>query len=64
MLLAVAPDRLEALRDVAVIWDLPTTVVGQFSAGPATLMLRKDGYRTPILPQSFNHFRARREGAG
>jgi thiamine-monophosphate kinase len=63
MLLALPPDKLEALRDVAVIWDLPTTVVGQFAAGPATLMLRKDGHRTPILPHSFEHFRSRREGA-
>jgi thiamine-monophosphate kinase len=61
MLLAVPKDRLDALRDVAVIWDLPTTVVGEFVPGPPTLMLRKEGYRTPIQPQSFDHFRSRRE---
>lgn len=66
MLLAVPPARLDALRDVAVIWDLPTTVVGEFAAGPATLMLRKEGYRTPIQPQSFDHFRSgrRRSSSG
>ncbi len=63
MLLAVPPDRLDALRDVAVIWDLPTTVVGVFAAGTPTLMLRKEGYRTPIQPQSFDHFRTRRPRA-
>lgn len=61
MLLAVPPHRLDALRDVAVIWDLPTTVVGEFAVGLPTLMLRKEGYRTPIQPQSFDHFRAGRE---
>jgi len=64
LLLAVPPARLDALRDVAVIWDLPTTVVGEFAAGPATLMLRKQGYRTPILPQSFDHFRSGRRRSG
>ncbi len=64
LLLAVPPGKLEALRDVAVIWDLPTTAVGEFVAGPATLMLRKDGRRTPILPQAFDHFRSHREAPG
>lgn len=64
MLLAVPPFRLDALRDVAVIWDLPTTVVGEFAAGPPTLMLRKEGFRTPILPQSFDHFRSGRRRGG
>lgn len=61
MLLAVPKEKLDALRDVAVIWDLPTTVVGEFAEGPATLLLSKGGSRTPILPQAFDHFRSRRE---
>ncbi len=62
MLLAVPREKLDALRDVAVIWDLPTTVVGEFAEGPATLLLAREGSRTPILPQSFDHFRSHREG--
>jgi thiamine-monophosphate kinase len=62
MLLAVPRDKLDALREVAVIWDLPTTVVGEFAEGPATLLLAQGGSRTPIQPQSFEHFRSRREG--
>jgi thiamine-monophosphate kinase len=61
MLLAVPREKLDALRDVAVIWDLPTTVVGEFAEGPATLLLAREGSRTPILPQSFDHFRSHRE---
>ncbi|HET7293590.1 MAG TPA: thiamine-phosphate kinase [Vicinamibacteria bacterium] len=62
LLLAVPKDKLDALRDIAVIWDLPTTVVGEFAEGPATLLLSKGGSRTPILPRSFEHFRPAREG--
>ena len=61
LLLAVPREKLDALRDVAVIWDLPTTVVGEFAEGPATLLLARGGSRTPILPRAFDHFRSQRD---
>jgi thiamine-monophosphate kinase len=58
LLLAVPPDRMDALRDVAVIWDIPITVVGQFAAGPPALLLKKAGSLLPLVPQAHDHFAA------
>ena len=54
-----APDRLHGLRDVAVIWDIPITVVGEFAPGPPALLLRKGGTLLPLSLQSHDHFRSR-----
>jgi thiamine-monophosphate kinase len=65
LLLAVPPDRLEALRDVAVIWDLPLSVVGEFAPGPPALLLKRGGILLPLATQSHDHFRSRAiAGAG
>jgi thiamine-monophosphate kinase len=64
LLMAVPPEKLDALRDVAVIWDLPTTVVGEFAPGPSALLLKKGGSLLPLTPQSFDHFRGRFSGSG
>jgi thiamine-monophosphate kinase len=56
LLLAVPPDRMDALRDVAVIWDIPVTVVGQFAPGPPALLLRNKGTLLPLVPQAHDHF--------
>lgn len=64
LLMAVPPEKLDALRDVAVIWDLPTTVVGEFAPGPSALLLKKGGSLLPLTPQSFDHFRGRSWGTG
>jgi thiamine-monophosphate kinase len=64
LLLAVRPDKLDALRDVAVIWDLPTTVIGTFAPGPPALLLKKGPSLLPLTPQSFDHFRGRTSGTG
>jgi thiamine-monophosphate kinase len=58
LLLAVPPDRMDALRDVAVIWDIPITVVGGFAAGPPTLLLKKAGSMLPLVPRAHDHFGA------
>jgi len=58
LLLAVPPEKLDALRDVAVIWDIPVTVVGQFAPGPPALLLRNKGTLLPLVPQSYDHFAA------
>lgn len=64
LLLAVPPDKLDALRDVAVIWDIPTTVVGEFAPGPSAVLLKKGGSLLPLAAQSHDHFRARSASGG
>ena len=60
MLIAVDPDRLDALRDVAVVWDLPLTVVGQCTEGEPEVKLRSGGIRMPCPQVSHDHFRKKR----
>lgn len=59
LLFAVAPDRLDGLKDMAVIWDIPLTIVGEFAPGPPALLLKKGGTLLPLTPQSHDHFRRR-----
>jgi thiamine-monophosphate kinase len=62
LLMAVAPDRLDALKDVAVVWDVPLTVVGQVVAGAPEVKLRSGGVRLPCPMNAHDHFRAARPG--
>ena len=57
LLLALAPDSLTALRDLAVIWDLPLTVVGEFASGEPEVYLRAGTDRMPLVASSHDHFR-------
>jgi thiamine-monophosphate kinase len=59
LLFAVPPDRLDGLKDMAVIWDIPLTIVGEFAPGPPALLLKKGGTLLPLTPQSHDHFRRR-----
>lgn len=34
LLMAVSPETIDAVRDMAFVWDLPITVIGQFVVGP------------------------------
>jgi thiamine-monophosphate kinase len=56
LLLAVPPERVDALRDLAVVWELPLTVVGEFLEGAPGLTLRKESGEEPLEPGSFEHF--------
>lgn len=56
LLLAVPPDRMDAVRDVAVVWDLPVTVVGEFVEGAAVSLVR-DGSVLPLPALAHEHFR-------
>lgn len=64
MLLAVPPERLDALRDLAVIWDLPLAVVGEFTPGPPSVSLKSGETLSPLAPESHEHFRTRRRSGG
>ena len=58
LLLAVAPPDVSALKDLAVIWDLPLAVVGEFAAGAPDVYLRAGTDRKPLVPSSHDHFKA------
>jgi len=64
ILLAVPPDKLDALRDLAVIWDLPLSVVGEFAPGPPAVSLKSGDSLTPLAPASHDHFRVSRRPIG
>jgi thiamine-monophosphate kinase len=63
LLLAVAPDRLEGLRDLAQVWSLPLTVVGGFTAGPPGLSLKFGDTLRRLKPRAHDHFRDPRREA-
>lgn len=58
LLLAIAKDRLGELRDLAVIWDLPLAVVGEFAEGEPQVYLRAGSDRSPVTPSGHDHFAA------
>ena len=57
MLMAVPPQSLEALRDVAVVWEVALTVIGAFAAGPPAVSLRFGETLRRLRPASHDHFR-------
>jgi thiamine-monophosphate kinase len=56
-LFAIPPDHFDGLKDLAVVWDLPLTVVGEFTEGPATVSVKEGERLKPLEPQSHDHFR-------
>jgi thiamine-monophosphate kinase len=57
-LFAVPRDHLDALKDLAVVWDIPLTVVGEFLEGEPAVFAAKPGGSFGILePESHDHFR-------
>jgi thiamine-monophosphate kinase len=58
-LLAVSKDDIEAVRDIASLWELPVAVVGEFAPGPPALWLRSGERLLPLVPLSHEHFVAR-----
>jgi thiamine-monophosphate kinase len=57
MLLAVPPHAVDSLRDVAVVWDLAITPVGEFTAGPPGVSLKFGEALKRLRPRSHDHFR-------
>lgn len=57
LLMAVPPERLGALQDLAVIWDLPLAVLGEFTEGPAEVSLKTGGELRLLAASSHEHFR-------
>lgn len=63
MLLAVPEENLDRLKDLAVVWDLPITVVGRFIGGEPGVSLRKGDDFVPLIAKSYDHFRRLRGDA-
>jgi thiamine-monophosphate kinase len=56
LLLAVSPDSIDAVRDMAFVWDLPITVVGQFVVGAPVVSVQVGEWIEPLRSQGFDHF--------
>jgi thiamine-monophosphate kinase len=57
LLLAVPPENMGRLRDLAVIWDLPLTVIGEFMEGQGEVWSRRGEDLLPLPARSHEHFR-------
>jgi thiamine-monophosphate kinase len=57
LLLAVPPDAFGSLKDVAVVWDLPVTAVGEFAEGPPALSMKFGDRMKRLRPKSHEHFK-------
>ena len=60
LLFALPADRLEKLNDLAIVWDLPISIVGHFSEGIPGLMIETDVEPVPLEPHSWDHFSSRK----
>jgi thiamine-monophosphate kinase len=57
LLIAVPESSLDALRDVAVVWEVPLTAIGAFAPGPPGVSLRFGDTLRRLRPASHDHFR-------
>jgi thiamine-monophosphate kinase len=60
LLLAVAPDEIEALEELARVWAVDVRAVGEFFDGEPEVRLRDETGEQPLSPRGHDHF----EGAG
>ena len=59
LLLAVAPEGLEELRELARVFGAEITPVGRFAPGEPEVRLREaSGEERPLVPAGHDHFRA------
>ena len=56
LLMAVSPDAIDAVRDMAFVWDLPITVIGQFVVGAPVVSVQVGEWIEPLKSQGFDHF--------
>jgi thiamine-monophosphate kinase len=57
LLLAVAPDDLDALGELARVWDVAVRAVGEFVEGEPVVRLRDGAGERPLVPGGHDHFR-------
>lgn len=58
MLLAVPRERMDDLVDLAVVWNLPVTAIGEFRPGSG-LSIRRGEFEEILEPRSHEHFRSK-----
>ena len=58
-LFAIPGDRLDGLKDLAVVWDLKLTVIGEFTEGPATVSVKDGDALKPLEMRAHDHFKGR-----
>jgi thiamine-monophosphate kinase len=56
LVLAVSPETIDAVREMAFVWDLPITVVGQFVVGAPVVSVQVGEWIEPLKPQGYDHF--------
>ncbi len=56
LLMAVAPEQIDAVRDMAFVWDLPITVIGQFVVGAPAVSVQVGEWIEPLKAQGYDHF--------
>jgi len=57
LLLAVPASAFDQLKDVAVVWDLPVTAVGEFAEGPPGVSMKFGDRMKRLRPKSHEHFK-------
>jgi thiamine-monophosphate kinase len=60
LLLAVGPEEMEELGELARVWGVPVTPVGSFVEGEPVVQLRDAAGERPLVPGGHDHFRAGR----
>jgi thiamine-monophosphate kinase len=58
LLLAVAPEDLEELAELARVWGVATTAVGELVEGEPVVWLKDASGERPLAPGGHDHFRA------
>ncbi len=56
LLLAVSPETIDAVREMAFVWDLPITVIGQFVVGAPVVSVQVGEWIEPLKAQGYDHF--------
>jgi thiamine-monophosphate kinase len=64
LLLAVPADALQGLRDLALMWGVPATEIGEFIDGPPTVSIRSGVTLRPLEAAAYEHFRRVDDGFG
>lgn len=64
LLMAVPAESLDAVRDLAFVWDLPITVIGQFVIGAPVVSVQVGDWLEPLKPLAFDHFNIEDEYSG
>lgn len=57
LLLAVSPDEIDELGELARVWGVEVTAVGEFVAGEPAVSLRDATGERPLAPGGHDHFR-------